>query len=464
MELSDYLRLLRAHWVAIMVLLLAGVAVAGAWSLLQPRVYTAEASGYVTAPGATDLGSSMVGDQLAQSKVRSYLDIGTWRVVAEYAIDELGLATSPEQLVDQVDVTNPTNTVILQVAASAGTPEAARDLAEAWLRGIVAQVDQIEGGEGRVAPVRVVPGDSARLPTAPSSPNLRLNLALGALIGLLVGLGLAVVRDRLDRRIRSAEGVEEAIGLSVVGALPLEAELAKQRLLLPLHAAGDRHGKWTALAEAFRGLRTNLQYMSIDDPPKAIVVTSPLPGDGKSFTAANLAIAIAAAGQRVVLVDADLRRPRVATVFGLVGDAGLSDVLAGRAEVADVLQATPRRPPGVGGGADPAQPERDPGLGADAAPDRGTQRGRPGDHRHPAAASGDGRRRAEHARRRRPRRGQHRQDHLRDPRPGARPAREGQGQAARRRAQPGARQRDGRGLLRLPVHRRLLLLAAAGGL
>ena len=92
------------------------------------------------------------------------------------------------------------------------------------------------------------------------------------------------------------------------------------------------------VAESFRGLRTNLQYMNVDDPPRAIVVTSPLPGDGKTFTAANLAITLAASGQRTVLLDADLRRPHVASTFGLLPDAGLSDVLSGRAHHTDVLQ------------------------------------------------------------------------------------------------------------------------------
>jgi capsular exopolysaccharide synthesis family protein len=242
--------------------------------------------------------------------------------------------------VTQVKVTNPTGTVILQVSASASTPEAARDLAEAWLHGVVAQVEKIESADGKTPPVTIIPGDSARLPTAPSSPNAGLNLALGALVGLLLGVGYAVVRDRMDRRIRSPEGVEAATGVSVVGALPLEPALSKGSSLLPLASEPGDHREWAALAETFRGLRTNLQYMSVDDPPRAIVVTSPLPGDGKSFTAANLAITIAASGQPVVLIDGDLRRPRIASLFGLPEGAGLSDILAGRAEPFEVLQPT----------------------------------------------------------------------------------------------------------------------------
>lgn len=336
MELRDYLRILRAHWLGVVLLFVLGVAVSGVWSLAQPKVYTAETSGYVAAKGASDLGSSMIGNQLATAKVKSYLDMGSWRTVAEYAIAELHLQVQPEDLVDQVTVTNPTNTVILQVSASASSPEGARDLAEAWLRGMIQQVEKIESADGKTPAVTVVAGDSARLPKTPSSPNWKLNLALGALAGLLIGIGYAVVRDRMDQRIRSASDVERATGLPVVGALALEPSLAKNPRLLPLDGSRDRD--LAVLAESFRALRTNLQYMSIDDPPRAIVVTSSVPGDGKSFTAANLAIALAAAGERVVLIDGDLRRPRIADMFGLPGEAGLSDALAGRAHVRDLVQ------------------------------------------------------------------------------------------------------------------------------
>ena len=339
-ELSEYLRILRANWVAIIVLVVIAVSAAGIFSFLQPKVYTAEASGYVATPGSTDIGSSMVGDQLAQSKVRSYVTIGTWRSVAEAAINELGLSDSPEGLINRVTVTNPADTVVLHISATGSTPEAARDLAEAWIRGMIFEIDKIEGADGQQPAVQLVPGDSARLPTAPSSPNIKMNLALGGLIGVLLGAGYAVLREWLDRRIRSAEGVETATGLSVVGTIPLKeggsSSSADGKQLIS--GAGLHDSGWTAIAESFRGLRTNLQYMSVDDPPRVIVVTSPTPGDGKTFTASNLATALAQTGQRTVLIDADLRRPRIAKTFGVLADAGLTDALASRVAVADLLQ------------------------------------------------------------------------------------------------------------------------------
>lgn len=345
MELTDYLRIVRTNWMAIVAALLAGIALASAWSLMQPKVFTADTSGYVAAAGSTDVGSSMVGNQLAQSKVRSYVDIGSWRSVATHAKDSLGLSDSPEQLVQRVTVTNPTDTVVLRVSAKASTPEGARDLAEAWIRGMINEIEKIEGAAGQTAAVSLIPGDSARLPTAPSSPNTKMNLALGALLGLLIGFGIAVTREWLDRRIRSAEGVEKVTGLSVSGAIPFEVDQDRnnQPLLLRTDA---RTGHRAATAEAFRSLRTNLQYMRVDDPPRAIVVTSSLPGDGKSSVAANLAITLAQSGQTTILIDADLRRPRIAKMFGVQGDTGLSDALAVRAPASDLLQPV-RSVPGL---------------------------------------------------------------------------------------------------------------------
>lgn len=334
MELRDYLRILRVHWIAIVLFAILGTAVAWGWTAVQPRVYTASASGYVSASKTgSDAGASLVGDQLARSKVKSYLDIGSWRSVAESAIAELGIHTTPERLVTQVEVTNPADTVVIHVSAQASTPPAARDLAEAWIRGMVTEIDDIEGdGTSGSAAVTLIPGDSARLPTAPSSPNVRLSLMLGGLVGLAIGIGYAVVRSVLDRRVRSARDIERETGVPVVGTLPVDRELSSARRIIGL---ADERGS-SALAEALRELRANLQFMDVDNPPRAIVVSSPLPGDGKSTIAGNLAVSLSAAGRDVILIDADLRRPMIASIFGLPEGAGLTDVLAGRAELADV--------------------------------------------------------------------------------------------------------------------------------
>ncbi|MFE6254101.1 polysaccharide biosynthesis tyrosine autokinase [Agromyces sp. NPDC057865] len=343
MEFRDYLRGLRRHWVAIVLMTMVGVAAGYGWTLLQTPVYTAGASGYVAAKQSEDVSLSTVGDGLARSRVQSYLDIAGWRSVAENAIDELGLDTTPEALVGRVTVTNPTDTVIMKISAEASTPEDARNLAEAWIRAMIIEIDQIEGdGSEGSAAVTVIPGDSASLPTSPTFPDLQTALLVGGILGFGFGVAFALIRTVSDRRIRTAEDAEQKTGVAVVGTIPVAPGLdAATRLVDPSAPSGGKGGTF-AVTEALRALRTNLQFMDVDHPPKTIVVTSPLPGDGKSTIACNLALTLAAAGTTVVLVDGDLRRSTVAKTMGLPDGAGLSDVLAGRAALSEVLQRTPK--------------------------------------------------------------------------------------------------------------------------
>lgn len=335
-DMQRVVRILRAYWKAIVALTVAGGLVGLAWSAVQPRVYTADASGYVAAVASDgSTGAALAGDQLALSKVKSFIDMGYWRSVAETAKSELGLSETPEALVQRVHVSNPVDTVNVRVDATGSTPEAARDLAEAWIRGMTSQVDQLQTGRGGESAVRLIAGDSARLPTSPSSPNVKLDVAIGALVGALAGIVFALVRRAFDRRVRSASDITDTIAASVVGILPVDKELASGRAVFSFDDIRDGRGSF-AHKEAMRELRTNLQYVDVDRPARVMVVTSPLPGDGKSTTAANLAVSIAATGQAVILVDADLRRPVLGGMFGFSDDVGLSDVLAGRAQIEQV--------------------------------------------------------------------------------------------------------------------------------
>lgn len=335
-DMQRVVRILRAYWKAIVALTVAGGLVGLAWSAVQPRVYTADASGYVAAVASDgSTGAALAGDQLALSKVKSFIDMGYWRSVAETAKSELGLSETPEALVQRVHVSNPVDTVNVRVDATGSTPESARDLAEAWIRGMTTQVDQLQTGRGGESAVRLIAGDSARLPASPSSPNVKLDVAIGALVGALAGIVFALVRRAFDRRVRSASDITDTIAASVVGILPVDKELASGRAVFSFDDIRDGRGSF-AHKEAMRELRTNLQYVDVDRPARVMVVTSPLPGDGKSTTAANLAVSIAATGQAVILVDADLRRPVLGGMFGFSDDVGLSDVLAGRAQIEQV--------------------------------------------------------------------------------------------------------------------------------
>ena len=342
MELTDYLRILRAHWLGVVALTIVTALAALVFSLMQPKVYAANANGFVSSGLNDNPALASVSDSLAKSRAKSYVDIAKSRATAQTVIDDLGLDAAPSSLIGNIDVEQPIDTVLIKITARAATPQEAQELADAWIKALAEQVAQIEdpNGKHRAGTLKVVPVESAELPTSPVSPQTHRNVLLGVVLGLLLGLGYAVVRSQLDRRIRSAGAVEQRFGVTVVGAVPGDPGLQHDpgtpaRIAVFEESDTQRRG---GSAEAFRKLRTNLRFMDVDNPPRVIVVTSPQQGDGKSTVAANLAAAIAASGERVTLVDGDLRRSSVAQSFGLVEGAGLTDVLTGRVDVADVSQ------------------------------------------------------------------------------------------------------------------------------
>ncbi|WP_082008025.1 polysaccharide biosynthesis tyrosine autokinase [Microbacterium mangrovi] len=343
MELRDYLRLFRAHWLGMIIIVVATVLLAYCWTLLQPQVYSADSSAIVKAqPAGNDIGSAVAGNSLASSQVKTFADLGSSRAVADRVIAELKLSTTPESLVSDITITNPADTLAINVSADASTPTEARDIAEAWVRGMAAEVNRLEtGNAAKAGAIYLQPVDSARLPTVPSSPNVKLALAVGLLIGLALAIAYAVVRYTLDRRIRSVERVEAETGVAVIGTIPEEKSFTSEERLIPFDGGNSLTSEnvhMFAVAEAMRELRTNIRFLDVDNPPRVLVVSSPLPGDGKTTTASNLAIALASAGEHVLLIDGDLRRPTVGKVFGLTGGAGLTDVLSDRADITQVVQ------------------------------------------------------------------------------------------------------------------------------
>lgn len=335
MELTDYVRVVRRHWRAIVACTLAAVLLAAVYTLLRPKVYEAEASGFVAAGPANSAAESSIGDSLAKSRVASYVVVAKSRGTAEEAAKIIGSDASASSLISRVSVSQPPDTVLIQVRAKGPDPKSASDLANAWIRALATQVEGIEGkGTGAM---RVVPQEAAAVPTSPVSPNPRRELPLALIIGLLIGLGVAVVRSQLDRRLRSPEDVRE-LGLTVLSSIPATRALDRSQARIPLLTVTRGAAVDPAASEAIRRLRTNLRYMNVDDPPRIIVVTSPNEGDGKSSVASNLAATMATSGQSTVLIDADLRRPVIAAGFGVAEGAGLTDVLTGEADVDDVMQ------------------------------------------------------------------------------------------------------------------------------
>lgn len=158
-----------------------------------------------------------------------------------------------------------------------------------------------------------------------------MNVALGGLIGLALALVFAWLREVLDSRIRNERDARAVTDAPILGAIAFDPQMKQNPLIV--HSAPQ-----SPRSESFRTLRTNLQFIEVDDDSRTFVLTSSMPGEGKSTTTANLAMALADGGDTVLLVDADLRKPRVAEFMGLDGGVGLSDVLIGRAQLVDAVQ------------------------------------------------------------------------------------------------------------------------------
>jgi Mrp family chromosome partitioning ATPase len=194
--------------------------------------------------------------------------------------------------------------------------------------------------------------DEATSPKAPIRPNTLTNLGAGSLIGLVLGLAIAILREHLDTSIKAPGDIEEKLGLTFLGLLPAlerEPETGKdgkrrrRRGDLPRHvndapAIYVHQRPLSGIAEASRTVRTNLTFMSPDKPHRIILVTSSAPAEGKTTVACSLAIAMAQSGHRVCIIDCDLRRPKLHRVFSRVGDEGLTSVLVGEAQLLDVAK------------------------------------------------------------------------------------------------------------------------------
>jgi tyrosine-protein kinase len=329
-DLIGILRALRRRWAYIVGGVVLGFVVAGGVIWASTPTYTGTAQVFISTPTvnatATDLAQ---GSTFTRQQVNTYARLVTTPLVLEPVLDDLQLGISVGELAGRVSAAAPVNTSLVSVTARDTDRDTAAAITNAVADSLVTVIPQLEqASDGSPAPVRATVIEPAQPPARPASPNVPLLLALGMVVGLAGGVGAALLRDRTDTVIRDRRDIARISTAPVLGSIPVEPRRGHRA-----GSAGPRLGASTS--EAFRHLRTAL--LALEPSRGAFVVTSSVPQEGKTMVAAHLAMAVATAGSRVLLVDANMRGPRRQDDEA----AGLSELLSGRAALEDVVRPWP---------------------------------------------------------------------------------------------------------------------------
>jgi polysaccharide biosynthesis transport protein len=387
-DVRDQVAVLRRRWAIVVVMTLLGLGAAATLSLTQTRMYLANTQLLVEPLSSASTSNGVV---MTPEEVATQVEVITSLPVAATVVHDLGLDETPETLLKSVTVAGVSDTRVLTISAlrprAAGAAAIANSFADAYLKYRTNQAaqqrrtvtrrynstlttirqqlssvsNQIENaGPGEIAGLKaqqqaltiqfstvsselatlnsndvdVLGGGEvlvpAAIPTSPAQPRPLRNVLLGAIVGLLLGTGLAFIRDHFDDGIRDEARLRDATsGRPVLGQIP--------------HWTDDRTGRLATIidpaspvSEAYRALSTNVRFMlaasrdegSRESQSRILLVSSASPSEGKTSVSSNLAVAAARAGLQVILVDADLRHPMLSRSFGLQDSPGLSDVLA----------------------------------------------------------------------------------------------------------------------------------------
>ncbi|MGB3184913.1 MAG: polysaccharide biosynthesis tyrosine autokinase [Ornithinimicrobium sp.] len=329
MSLRDALSILRRRWVYVVFGCLVGLGIASAVSYTTTPKYESSARLFVSAT-SSDTTDAAQGGRFAAERVRSYATLVQGQTLRERVSDQFDGLSSPS-VRDNVSVAVVPDTVIIEIRYVDTDPDRAQEVAQAFAHQLEQLVEELETPEGVTrSSIQVTIVDEASLSEEPISPQPLRDLPIGLLLGLLAGAATAFGRDAFDSGIKSDEDLADVTAAPVLAHIPQDSS-ATQRPMIP--SIDSMHPR----AEAFRVLRTGLQFLNVDSRPHSVVLTSAMQGEGKTSATVNLAWMLARGGSSVALVDSDLRAPRATEYLRMEAEVGLTDVLAGRATMSQAL-------------------------------------------------------------------------------------------------------------------------------
>lgn len=333
MEFKQFLAVLRRRWISVAVILVIALGAASAFTFTRTPQYesTSEVFLSVDVRDTTDAYAALL---FASNRAASYARLAESTELSQRVVDTLALDMTAEELSEEISAEVVESTSQITITVTDPDPRQAQEIAQTTTNLFTEYVAELETPSGADSDSQIIARIVADASYNPSSvsPRVALNLVVAGLIGLLLGIALAVTRDILDRTIRTADHIGEITEAPVLASIGYDNQIRQSPLLTDLGAFSPR-------TEAFRLLRTNLQFIDLDNASShCVMVSSAVPGEGKTMTATNLAVAIAQTGRRTLLVDADLRRPRVAATLGLDPAVGLTTALVGKTPIQDAIQ------------------------------------------------------------------------------------------------------------------------------
>jgi capsular exopolysaccharide synthesis family protein len=319
--------LLKKWYLMVICLVLATCSAFAVTKLYLKPIYKAEATLFLgKEPGQIALSISDI--QLNNQLVVDYRQILKSRRVAKIINQKLGVDIKEFQ--GKVEVTTVKDSRIFNISYE----DVDAELAANVVNELAEVIKQMASEIIEVKNVNVI--DTAEIPDDPISPSIKKNVAIAGFLGLLLGAALIFLLEFIDHTFKKAEEVEKQLGLNVIGTIPefeggkrgkkkaKDKNVLEQQYLKNLITHNNPKAPAT---EAFRELRTNLYYTNVDNELKTLVVTSPTLGDGKTVTAVNLAVTLARLGKKVLIIDADMRKPKVHLYFGVKNKGGLTNIL-----------------------------------------------------------------------------------------------------------------------------------------